>query len=53
MHTELQCQLKNVRHPVTFDKEPQLHLRNKSPAILSLLKELCFSLWEEINTFIK
>lgn len=49
MHTELRSRLKNVPHPVTFYKEPQLYLRNESPAILSLLKELYFPLWEEIN----
>lgn len=35
---------------VTFDQEPQLYLRNESPAMLSLWKELCFPLREEINS---
>lgn len=30
VYTELQCRLlKNAPHPVTFDKEPQLHIRNE------------------------
>jgi hypothetical protein len=35
-HTELQHTLKNVPHPVAFDKQPQLCLRNENPTILSL-----------------
>lgn len=42
--------LKNVPYLVTFDKEPQLYLRNESPAMLSLWKALYFPLREEINS---